>query len=472
MPGQILIIDALSNRRIQLRALLDTASYDVSLTETQAEALHHIRQTAPDVVIVAHDLPGLKLQPFCKLLRQNPKTQFTSVIVAVPRENHSARISALTAGAEDVIEYANDAGDLQARIRSYMRQTQSRQEARPVASPSPLPGFAEEQRCFEDPVTVTLVIDEDATVPVGLDGQPDFRMSVSFWRDARRAALSKSDVFVVFESAVPAENRNLLATLRSNAATCHAAVLYISRTGRPAADPSPLDLGAQDQAEATISDAELALRIRRLAQRKRDADRARAEMNTLGEMAYRDSLTGLCNRGFAARFLQEQDQMMDRGPASLSVLMIDIDHFKTINDTFGHAAGDSVLATLAEVLRANVRASDMVARMGGDEFLIALPQVGQAQALSVAERIRREIAARATSVDADTVVRITASIGLAVSTRSFRKSTSDLTRAADHALYRAKRTGRNQIGCASSDDFQMRRLTPAPSAAQAPVKVG
>lgn len=90
MPGYILIIDAMSNRRIHLRAQLDTAAYPVELVESQSEGLVRIRQDSPDVVIVADDLPGLRLRQFCKLLRTSSKTQLTTIVVAVQRENHSA----------------------------------------------------------------------------------------------------------------------------------------------------------------------------------------------------------------------------------------------------------------------------------------------------------------------------------------------------------------------------------------------
>jgi diguanylate cyclase (GGDEF)-like protein len=132
---------------------------------------------------------------------------------------------------------------------------------------------------------------------------------------------------------------------------------------------------------------------------------------------------------------------------------VDIDHFKAINDTHGHAAGDKVLCSVATVLKSNLRDGDLVARFGGEEFLIALPNVDRHQARAIAERLRSEIAGLPTSLDSGTVVRVTVSIGVALTSRSFSKPTKDLRCAADNALYRAKRKGRNQIEIATPDDF-------------------
>jgi two-component system, cell cycle response regulator len=453
VSGQILIIDALSNRRIHLRAILDTACYDVDQAESQLEGLSRIRSAVPDVVILAHDLPGLKLQQFCKALRHNPKTQFITVMVAVPRENHSARISALTAGAADVIEYMLEPDDLKARLRSFMRLRQTSKDACLATDATRTLGFAEEQRRFEKPVFVTTVANDIADIPADLLSHQRLNVTISSPQDVRRSPGTNAEVFVLFESGNPLEYRDLLGALRSNAQSCHAGLLYVAKASSKPFAPSPLDLGAHDQITASISNAELLLRIQRLAQRKRGADRARAELSTLEEKAYHDALTGLHNRRYAEDYLLKQDRPLAQRPTGLSILMVDIDHFKGINDTHGHAAGDKVLCSVASVLKSNLRDGDLVARFGGEEFLVALPNVDRHQARAVAERLRSEVASLPTSLDSGTVVRVTVSIGVALTSRSFGKPSKDLRCAADNALYRAKRKGRNQIEIATSDDF-------------------
>lgn len=164
----------------------------------------------------------------------------------------------------------------------------------------------------------------------------------------------------------------------------------------------------------------------------------------LFERAVRDPLTGLYNRGY---FL-EQAPILDRQAAArglgLAILMLDVDHFKRINDSLGHGAGDAVLRDVAQVIRQSTRSDDLVARYGGEEFVAALPIATPDQANERAEQIRRNLAHRR-HANAGQPLRITASIGLAFSAAGRVASLASLISAADAGLYQAKRSGRNRV---------------------------
>lgn len=456
MSGHVLIIDAMSNRRIQMQAVLDTACYKLCFAESQLEGLSRIKDDTPDIVIIAHDLPGLKLPKFCRLLRQAPELQLISVIVAVPRENQSARLAALNAGATDVIEYSVEASELQARIRSYVRILQASQEIRQRTGPSHQFGFAEHQQAFESALRVTIVQDTTGHEDLGrkLEADPVVGVEaqhVSF-EQARRGLTVTSDVIVLFESSDPAQSRDTLGALRVHPKSRHAAILYVAATDTKP-ESSPLDLGAQDQVSAKVTDAEIQLRIQRLAGRKRIEDVARAEISVLGEKAYRDSLTGLHNRQYTAEFLTKHDRTRSEHPSPCAILMVDIDHFKKTNDTHGHAAGDAILVHVASLLQAYVRDCDMVARYGGEEFLVVLTDIGANEARAVADRLRKRIASQPKSFDDGTHVWTTVSVGLAHTTKPQARASIDMIRAADVALYRAKNQGRNTLRIATEDDI-------------------
>ncbi len=162
------------------------------------------------------------------------------------------------------------------------------------------------------------------------------------------------------------------------------------------------------------------------------------------ERTVRDALTGLFNRAY---FLNQIGPLTEHNAArglGLAVLMLDIDHFKGINDRFGHDAGDLVLREVAGVLREATRAEDLVARYGGEEFVLALPVVAPDQATERAERIRESLSERRI-VAGGTGLRITASLGLAFAPADRRCSASALITAADRCLYQAKNSGRNRI---------------------------
>ena len=163
----------------------------------------------------------------------------------------------------------------------------------------------------------------------------------------------------------------------------------------------------------------------------------------LQEQAVRDGLTGLYNRRYLDEMLEREVSRARREGIPLSLVMLDIDHFKRVNDTYGHQAGDEVLKILAATLMADIRAEDMACRYGGEEFLILLPNMPLASALARAEAWRGAVEALCI-VHGDFPIRFTVSLGVAAYP-DHGKTPDDLTRCADQALYRAKNGGRNQV---------------------------
>ncbi len=160
-----------------------------------------------------------------------------------------------------------------------------------------------------------------------------------------------------------------------------------------------------------------------------------------------DDLTGLYNRRYFFERLEEYLRAARRHRLPLSLMMLDLDHFKRINDTFGHPTGDRVLKALAEVIRSGLRASDIPARYGGEEFLILLPYTGEAEATRLAERLRRTISGHPFSIP-ESARPVTISIGVAEFDVDHPVDGEALVARADAALYRAKRDGRNRVAVA------------------------
>lgn len=162
------------------------------------------------------------------------------------------------------------------------------------------------------------------------------------------------------------------------------------------------------------------------------------------QLAITDELTGLLNRRYIMQRLREELNRAARNSAPLSCLMMDLDHFKVVNDTFGHLTGDRVLRQTARITSECKRVSDVVGRYGGEEFLMLLPETGQKGAMILAERIRNQIEKTAFS-DEGKVIRITASVGVATCAHSDGGNPEEIIRTADNALYMAKHRGRNCI---------------------------
>ena len=169
-------------------------------------------------------------------------------------------------------------------------------------------------------------------------------------------------------------------------------------------------------------------------------------IDRLEQSALHDQLTGLANR---AKFLHRFDDEIDRQRRSgkpLALIAMDLDHFKQINDRHGHLAGDLVLRETAKTLRGAVRQTDLVARFGGEEFLVLLPETDGDGALRVAENLRRQVAEQVFRPPGQTErIHVTATFGIAVSPSTAPLSLDALVEAADQAAYRGKRQGRNQV---------------------------
>ena len=182
-------------------------------------------------------------------------------------------------------------------------------------------------------------------------------------------------------------------------------------------------------------------------QRAHAIETTRADNHRLEALAQTDPLTQLVNRRALTIRLVTEMERVRRYNAPLAMLLLDLDHFKLINDTYGHLAGDDVLFAVATLLQRAVRSVDTVARYGGEEFVIVLPETGKQGAIAFAERIRDRLATHRFSVGARQDLRVTASIGVATYPSAGLDSVEDLFRAADSALYRAKGSGRNLVVC-------------------------
>jgi two-component system cell cycle response regulator len=197
-----------------------------------------------------------------------------------------------------------------------------------------------------------------------------------------------------------------------------------------------LDLGAADLLSKPFISAELVARVRA-------ALKTHHTLTVLEQRAQLDGLTGLANRGVLEDQLRREWDFSQRRGTPLTLMIVDLDHFKAINDLYGHAAGDDVLRQTASTLARCVRSSDLVSRYGGEEFVVVAPDCALAAATVLAQRFRAGLTEQLTFIG-NHDIRITASVGIATAD-STTKSCAALLQRADEALYQAKRSGRDAI---------------------------
>ncbi|HYY80927.1 MAG TPA: diguanylate cyclase [Actinomycetes bacterium] len=211
-----------------------------------------------------------------------------------------------------------------------------------------------------------------------------------------------------------------------------------------------LRLGAHDYLRKPCEPTELLARVQAAARVKRLQDELRQRNEELDTISRTDALTNMHNRRHVEEYLASLTSLARRNAQPIAVLIIDIDHFKSVNDRHGHAAGDAVLREVAERMARSVRLEDMVGRWGGEEFLAILPMTSARGAAELAERLRRAVADQPCHLPDGSVVPVTISLGCAASVIDDAET---LVRSADAAMYEAKARGRNRVVVAESDEL-------------------
>ncbi len=205
-----------------------------------------------------------------------------------------------------------------------------------------------------------------------------------------------------------------------------------------------LEQGASDFVTKPFDTGELVARVRVQLKMKGLQDELKRSNEMLRTLSITDPLTHLHNRRHLMEMVDKEFQRSSRKGAPLSLVILDIDYFKKINDTYGHQEGDRVLTILADIVRRRLRSYDLAARYGGEEFVLLLPETPVQEALSIAERLRLEVQEHVFDGSLQGLV-ITISLGVATFPSSRVESIDSLFRQADEALYRAKQGGRNRV---------------------------
>ena len=455
MVGRILIVDDVATNRIVMKVRLTAAGYRPVVASDGATALALAQAELPDLVLLDLTLPDISGIEVLTRLRADPLTQGLPVVVLSAQPDRDLRVACLRAGADDYLAKPVDDQTLLARIRSFMRQRAEFEGLGPTpADALPLLGMAEPAAAFTVPARIALVTARPETairLRRDLGAHCQDRLIAMTAEEALAEGLRPGgapDAFLIeADLAVAGGGLRLMSELQSRSNTRHAAFAILSGPDSALAPAMAFDLGAHDVAGADTSACELALRLGRLVRRKLADDRLRASVHDGLRLAVIDPLTGLYNRRYAVARLAAIAEAATASGEEFAVMVVDLDRFKSVNDRWGHAAGDAVLVSVAERLGQSLRAGDLLARIGGEEFLAALPATGLTEARHVAERLCHAVEETPVLLPCGTQIAVTVSIGLAIGAP--RRGTEDPVRdtvdRADRALLAAKSAGRNQV---------------------------
>ena len=460
MLGKILVVDQIATNRIAMRAKFGAAQFDVRQASTVEEALEAIRCETPDLVVSDISLPDGSARDLIAQTKNVCRGNCPPVIVLSEDLTEPVRLSLLAAGANDVIAKPVDNILLLARIRSHVRAAHSDVEWRLRDDTSRALGLAEAAQGFAHKGNIRLVGSDSVSLERLANDlanhMPHAKFILASPEDVLPATPKSDqvDAFVLKVGNSGIQNTlRLLSTLRCHRASRHAAVFVLQEEPEAELAAYALDMGASDLVSSEASVSEIALRLGSLLERKHRSDQLRATVQTGLEAAICDPLTGLHNRRYAIPHLSRIVERSTQSAKPVAVMIADMDHFKRINDTHGHAAGDQVLVETAKRLRENLRAVDLVARIGGEEFLIVLPGVTLENASKAGQRLCNKVR-EAPIVLPGTGQKLLATISIGITVfepfdQDMRPNAiadpETLLDRADKALYNAKAKGRNRV---------------------------
>lgn len=453
MSARVLVVDDILPNVKLLEAKLSGEYFDVLTATSGAEAIEKAEQNIPDLILLDVMMPGMDGFEVCQHLKNNPTTAHIPIVMVTALTDATDRVRGLESGADDFLSKPVNDVALMARVRSLVRLKMTVDEWRVRENTASQLGVISdgntqmtepygnarvlviEDKNFESDKFVETLSRDDDEVMSARSGEQGISL----------AQQNEFDLITISLNMANEDGLRLCSLLRSNERTRNIPILMVAEDADMKRIAQGLEIGAHDYILRPVDRNELLARVRTQVRRKRYQDRLRNNYEVSLSMALTDSLTGLFNRRY---FMVHMDKLLKQlrdGNKQLGVLMLDIDNFKNINDSYGHAVGDEILKSFADRIQQRLRSFDLVARMGGEEFVVILPDITTDMAKQVAERLRKGIGGEPFRVSTpEGHLEVTVSIGGTL-VQDAQTTVDQALKEADDELYNAKENGRNCV---------------------------
>jgi two-component system, cell cycle response regulator len=434
MTARVLVVDDVEPNVRLLEAKLQHEYYTVLTANSGETAIAMAHSENPDVILLDVMMPGLDGYETCKRLKDDQRED---------------RVQGLAVGADDFLSKPIDDVTLLARVKSLARFKAVADELRLREAAGRRMGVIEGTNSREMGTNARiLIVEDDSRRAARLKRTLEVEQRPMLMQDSNALGpmgQTTVELMIISASASTFDGLRLAAHVRSQEGTRNIPILAVCESEDKARALKALEVGVNDFIYRPIDDDELLARTRTLVKRKRHLDQLRTTVDSSMELAVTDQLTGLHNRRYMESQLKAHLNRAARGGPPVSVLIADIDHFKRVNDLFGHDAGDDVIREFAARLASNFRPRDLACRFGGEEFVVIMPETAASDAMAIAERLRMSVEESPFVIGlARDRLEVTCSVGVAIA-GPHEVDGDLLLKRADEALYEAKRTGRNKV---------------------------
>ena len=454
MSARVLVVDDILPNVKLLEAKLSSEYYDVLTATNGVEALEKVAAQSPDIVLLDVMMPGMDGFEVCRRIKADPATAHIPVVIVTALTDSSDRIKGLEAGADDFLSKPLNDTALMSRVRSLVRLKMTVDEWRVRENTATQLGVVENvANAMNEPVEQAriLVIEDQAfdskkfTDALAVDND-NVEIVETGVQAMARINQENYDLVAVSLNLKNEDGLRLCSHLRSSEKTRAVPILMIAGDEDMPRIAHGLEIGAHDYILRPVDRNELLARVRTQIRRKRFQERLRSNFELSLSMALTDPLTGLYNRRYLEVHMQKLLQKNAASNKAMAVLILDIDNFKSFNTVHGYLIGDAVLKIFADRIQDSLRSFDLVARLGGEEFIVILPDVQTEMAYFIGERLRRSISAEPFAVQPEGgPVKVTTSIGGVIIQGGGEGTIPEILKRADDMLHVAKNSGKDQV---------------------------
>jgi two-component system, cell cycle response regulator len=451
MTARVLVVDDIVANVRLLEAKLTAEYFEVVTAMNGLDALEAIQRTKPDIILLDVMMPGMDGFEVCRRIKGNPATQHIPVIMVTALDQTEDRVKGLESGADDFLTKPVNDISLFCRIKSLVRLKMLTDELRLRTTGNNQMGIViRSTNELADRKGRVLLVDKRPASAERISGSLSKMHDVT-WEtspevvvDRVTSSVEGYELIIICFDAEQFDGLRLCSQLRSLEASRHIPILIVVDQNEQQRLVKALDIGVNDYLLRPIDRQEVLARANTQVRRWRYTEQLRASVKASIELAVTDSLTGFYNRRYLETHLNRLlEDAINRGKM-LSLIILDLDFFKLVNDTHGHDSGDMVLRDFADRVKLTTRNVDVACRTGGEEFVLVLPGTDISQAQRIAERIRAAVADEKFKVSGGKEITVTVSAG--VTTISGAEDSMDrMLKRADESLYVAKNKGRNCV---------------------------
>ena len=455
---KILIVDDDPTNVKLLAAKLGDSNYTILKAYGGEDALQKAKSEKPNLVLLDVMMPGMNGFDVTTHLKNSPETTDIPIILVTALDGSDNKTKGLEAGADDFLNKPVNTAELKARVKSLLRLKSYSDQLKakthdqwmalnPFSSDGPMPELR----------LPSLLIVEDSPADAKLfksllNSLACNIVTVHSGEEALSICNNNKIDIIILDMLLPGlDGYEVVKKIKENASTQSTQVIVVTSLHDIESKIRGYEYGVDDYLVKPINFNEFRARVNSLIKKKAYYDGLMSNYEAAVQAAITDKLTGVYNNGYFQHFLKNELKQAERQRYPVSLMMVDVDNFKLVNDRQGHLAGDKLLKDIALKMRQNIREIDVLARFGGDEFSVILPYTPKETAAAIAERIRLAIETCVAGVNDQDSISVSLSIGVADYDHGV-ETAQDVIQKADKALYEAKFKGKNNV-CMAADPF-------------------